>query len=272
MAGSAVTIRALGRLAALDPDERATWLRRMCDLWAAGMEPHLPDGSDWPRALWDSVEDWYAEVAYGHVAMLNDDLVGFQLVSHRQTTAHRYVVINATAVRSDLQGSNIGFTLTMRTLLGALRRERSLRFYITSRVFSPVALAGVYKSTPDRSYFFPRIDPNVEIVERLEPAVVDYVERFYRDYRWDPVSSLISSPSEKVSPAFQTRSGDPLIDTWWDEHLTDGGASVLAMQAASLRVLVAVLPKLLSGLKRMADLRRKGARRQHAPLPTTQHN
>jgi len=269
---ASIPIRSLGRLAAIEPQERADWLRQMRDLWAAGMEPHLPEGSDWPRALWDTVEDWYAEVAYAHVALADGRLVGFQLVSHRHTATHRYVVINATAVRSDLQGSNIGFTLTMRTLLGALRRERSLRFYITSRVFSPVALAGVYEATPARALFFPWIDPGVEPVERLRAAVVDYVEHFYPDYQWDPETSLICGPSEKVSPAFQTRTGEPLIDDWWDAHLADGGASVLAMQAASLRILVGVLPKLAIGINRMIGLRRRGARPHHTLTPVAQHH
>lgn len=263
MGEQSIRTRSLGRLAALDAQTRADYLRRMCDLWAAGLEPHIETGTDWPRALWDSVEDWYAEVCYGHVAMRGEELVGFQLVSHRRTPTHRYVVVNATAVRSDLQGSNIGFTLTMRTLLAAFRRERTLRFYITSRVFSPLALAGAYKFTPDRSYFFPQIDPTATVAPRVRDAAVHYVETYYPDYEWDPITSLISGTSEKRSPAFRSRAGDPLIDTWWDTHLADGGASVLMVQGASMGLLLGVVPSIVSGVRRMVGLRRQGARKHH---------
>lgn len=255
-----VRIRYVGRLAAMEPTERADLLREMGRLWTTGLQPHIPSGSDWPRAFWDSAEDRYAEEAFGHVAMIDDEVVGYELIAHRRAGRRRYVVVYATAVRADLQGANIGFALTTRALLRAVWRERTVRVFLVSRVFNPVAMSGVYRVTPDRRFFYPAIDPAVTPNQELVEAVHQYVETFYPSFDWEPGSSLISSSDEKTVPPFQIRSGNPLIDDWWDEHLPNGGASVLSMQESSVRLLIAAIPLIWSGFLRVLGLRSRGAR------------
>jgi len=211
------------------------------------------------------MEETYAEVAFAHVATIGDEIVGYELVSHRRGGGCRFVVVHATVVRPDLQGSNIGFALTMRALLRAVWRERSVRIYFVSRVFNPVAMNGVYSVTPDRRFFYPAIDPAARPDPDLVEAVHRYVETFYPTYEWEPGSSLISSSDEKIVPPFHTRCGNPMIDDWWDEHLPDGGASVLSMQGGSIRLLIAAVPLMWSGILRVLGLRSHGARRHHTP-------
>lgn len=264
--GPSVRVRSLGRLAAIPPDERARWLERMRSLWAAGLAEHLPAGSDWPDRLWDSVADWYAEVGIAQIAEVDDDLVGFQLVSDRRAGAVRYTVLHATAVRADLQGANIAFALTTRTLLASLWRARTLRMYLTSRVFSPLALAGVYGVTPDRRSFSPSIDPTIRPAESVTAATHLYVRTFYPAYEWDETTSLIAGGGEEPAPRFRVRSGTPLIDRFWDDHLHDGGASVLCVQEVSPRIFTSAIPLIVRALGRTVRIR-LGARRRHVPVP-----
>lgn len=264
--GPSVRLRYLGRLAELPTGERAEWMAKMQSLWSAGLRGHVPPTSTWPDALWDSLAPLYEERAFAHIATVGDELAGFQLISHRIAGRHHFVVIHVTVVREDLQGSNIGYALTTRSLLRGIWRERSLREFIVSRVYNPVALAGLYHATPDRSTFAPVIDPSVMLRPVVRDALAEYVATFYCDYDWDPTTSLISSASEATIPPFRQRSGDPLIDEWWDRHVASGGASALIVQEVSVRMFLAALPLIARAALRTLRLRRRGAHRRHEQL------